>query len=275
MRRTLAHVGWKSDESSAFVQRYADQYKLDVVFVGLASDFFKDVDLLKNASFAFIWNGQQGHGFAAIEVCKRLCVPYVCYEWGILDQKDHFMLDPTGFNAQSSLMGALPNVDSHPLETTRRGLQALYPLKPQGHVLAPLQIHNDTQVLFNTSQRNMNQYLCELAAMYPEQRVAIKIHPKSSAEIAMRGDHQFLVLDEDEGNFLGHARIASVVVSLTSTCLVEAHVLGVPVVALGDCPFRQHQRDDHDRLAACYLANNVLREDDPTPIIEKFGIYPR
>jgi hypothetical protein len=61
------------------------------------------------------------------------------------------------------------------------------------------------------------------------------------------------------------------VVGITSTCLLEAAVLGVPVEAWGDHPLKTHPPHMHDRVAAGALALSVPRGGDIKPILDRFG----
>ncbi len=270
-RQTVSYIGWSG--SKDFAENYADYYGMDLVECNMKGDFYRDVNKIKDSRFCIIWNGYQFNSRLAVDVCRRLSIPYLCFEFGMLPQDDTFFVDSAGFNRESSLNGPLHWVrddEFHALHTTRAGLQTTYPLNPGTSVLAPMQVHNDTQVVFNTPYRNMPAFVRELDTIYPDQHVRIRKHPKSPQEFHIP---QRFTMDE-EPCYLKSAAESAVVVGLTSTCLIEAAVLGVPVLALGDCPFRYHQRSDHDRLAAAYLARNISREDNPAPLAEKMGLYP-
>lgn len=256
-------------------QIFADAHGLGYQFVGIRSEWWTDANAVKNAAFVFVWNGLQYHAPLAVELCRRQGIPFVVYEQGFLPQDGTFMFDPAGFNARSSLNGSLSWVtDDHldDLADERERLQQAYPLNPQGHVLAVLQIHNDTQVLYNTPYTTMDDFIEDLAALYPSQSVVIRPHPKSNAHRIERGRHQRIVAG---GDFLAAAAEASVVVGLTSTCLIEAAILGVPVVALGDHPMRLRARRDHDRLAAAFLARRLCRTCREVPdLVASMGLAP-
>jgi len=64
-------------------------------------------------------------------------------------------------------------------------------------------------------------------------------------------------------------------VGITSTCLYEAAILGVPVVALGDHPLRLQPKHLQDRVLAGVLALRIDRESgDLGSVLDRFGIRP-
>jgi len=66
-----------------------------------------------------------------------------------------------------------------------------------------------------------------------------------------------------------------VVIGITSTCLYEAAILGVPVVALGDHPLRLQPKYLHERVLAGALALRVDRETgNLADVLDRFGIRP-
>lgn len=228
-------------------------------------DFKVDAHVIEQAELLLIWNGQQREQRDVVEWARCHRVPYLTYEQGAFGQMDNYLWDDRGFNAQSSLNDPVVATDAEraTFEAKRTLLQSQYPLEPDGSVLVPLQIQHDTQVRFSTPYRTMNELIDELAVRYPSQPVTIRPHPKHDRE-----RHPLPILPsnfcyESNGRFVPAAAKASVVVGLTSTCLWEALVLGVPVVALGDHPLRAHPRRQHDEVGAKWLGRNLPR---PTPL---------
>lgn len=106
--------------------------------------------------------------------------------------------------------------------------------------------------------------------MYPTGRIVARLHPNSSAK---RWFPRAKV--GGAGDFLEAASKAGVVVGITSTCLYEAAILGVPVVALGDHPLRLQPKHLHDRVLAGVLALRIDRQTgDLGPALDRFGICP-
>jgi hypothetical protein len=222
---------------------------------------------------AVIWNGLQYGTPLATRLCRRRGIP-VCYlEWGILPQSNTFLVDPCGFCADSILAKDLSWVtkeDVKRLHQVRAELQERYPLRPGKNVLAVLQIENDTQVLYFSPYRNMEEFISDVEGMYPTGRIVARPHPRSSAT---RSFTRAKV--KGGGEFLEAAAKSGVVVGITSTCLYEAAILGVQVVALGDHPLRLQPRHLHERVLAGALALRIDRSDgDLGPVLDRFGIRP-
>ena len=240
-------------------------------WVDIRGDLFQDADVIKEADLLIVWNGFQYNGRQAVEIARRFGIPYAVFENGLFGQKQNYFWDTRGFNGESSLMGPVnPSQDAmQRLGRLRAELQEKHPLRPEGHVLVPLQIHNDTQVLYHTSYGTMEDFQADLAVMYPQQDVVIRPHPKSTAKRTEHGPRQRI---EADGSWLEAASRASVVVGLTSSCLWEAAVLGVPVIALGDHPLRHHPRRCHDRVLAAALERNLPADTPIVDVMRTLGI---
>ena len=269
----IVHFGYNNPHESGVVRRYAEGHGYEYRWEGLKNDLFKTATVIKHAAMAVIWNGLQHGTPLATRMCRRRGIP-VCYlEWGILPQSSTFLVDPCGFCSDSILARDLSWVTDQDMERLyemRAGLQSRYPLRRGKHVLAILQIENDTQVLYFSHYRNMEEFIAEVETMYPTGRIVARPHPRSSAK------RQFTrARVKGGGEFLEAASQAGVVVGITSTCLYEAGVLGVPVVALGDHPLRLQPKHLRDRVLAGVLALRIDRQTgDLGPVLERFGIRP-
>lgn len=276
----LVHVG-NTESTSKFKpwESLAEEFGLELgcIHSGHSSKWSKDVALLHDAALVIIWNGQQGTSTNVREYCLRRSIPFLCIEWGMLPQEDTYFVDPLGFNSKSSLMGPLNWVGENHLSALRQKrdeLQREFPLQPQGHVLVPLQILSDTQVMYHSCYNSMHELIEDLAVLFPNQKVLIRPHPKSGCKTTVPiSPNQ--VLSDCKEPFLAEASKASVVVGINSTCLIEAGVLGVPVFALGDCPIRHHPRRNHELLFAAYLSRCCQRKDrDVLDIMYQVGVTP-
>ena len=272
-RKYIVHFGFNNDPESNLIRRYAERQGCEYRWEGLKNDLFRSASVIKYASMAVIWNGLQHGTPLATRMCRRRGIP-VCYvEWGLLPQENTFSIDPSGFCGDSILardVSWVTEADMQRLHQVRAELQARYPLERGEHVLAVLQIENDSQTLYFSPYRNMEELVADIEAMYPTEQIVARPHPKSTAKRTFARAEV-----EGGGDFLEAARKAGVVVGVTSTCLYEAAILGVPVVALGDHPLRLQPKHLHERVLAGALALRVDRvTGEMGPILDRFGIRP-
>jgi hypothetical protein len=269
----IVHFGYNNKEEAGVVHRYAEAHGYAYRWEGLKNDMFKTASVIKHSAMAVIWNGLQHGTPLATRLCRRRGIP-VCYlEWGILPQASTFLVDPCGFCGDSILAKDLSWVsheDLKRLRRVRRELQERYPRRKSKDVLAVLQIENDTQILYFSPYRNMEEFIADVEAMYPTGKLIARPHPRSTAKRSFRRTKV-----DNEGDFLEAASRAGVVVGITSTCLYEAAILGVPVVALGDHPLRLQPKHLHDRVLAGVLALRIERASgDLGTVLDRFGIRP-
>lgn len=269
----IVHFGFDNEPESDLIRRYAVRRGYGYRWEGLKNDLFQTASVIKHASMAVIWNGLQYGTPLATRLCRRRGIP-VCYvEWGLLPQMDTFLIDPNGFCGDSILardVSWVTQADLERLQEVRAALQMKYPLERGGHVLAVLQVENDSQTLYFSPYRNMEEFVADVETMYPTGTIVARPHPKSTAK---RTFARAKVVGD--GEFLEAACKAGVVVGITSTCLYEAAILGVPVVALGDHPLRLQPRHLHERVLAGALALRVDRATgDLGLVLDRFNIRP-
>ena len=267
----VVHFGFNNERESNLIRRYAERHGCEYRWEGLKNDLFRAASVIKFASMAVIWNGLQYGTPLATRLCRRRGIP-VCYvEQGLLPQADTFLVDPTGFCGDSILardVSWVAEADIAQLNEVRAGLQERYPLQGGAHVLAVLQIENDSQTLYFSPYRNMQEFVADIEAMYPTEKIIARPHPRSTAK---RSFSRASI--EGGGDFLDAARKAGVVVGITSTCLYEAAILGVPVVALGDHPLRLQPKHLHERVLAGALALRLDRKTgDLASVLDRFGV---
>src|SRR5690606_33125721 len=182
----------------------------------------------------------------AAELCRKRGIPHFFFEQGMLPQSASFFVDPKGFCGDSVLNGDLSwvtDADMERLHAKRAELQKKYPLNNEGFILAPLQIHNDSQVLYYSQYKNMDEFITDVESLYHDDRIVARPHPKGGKK------HTFARAEEVfEGDFLAWAARSKEVVCITSTCLYEAAILGVPVTAFGDHPLHTHPPELHDKV---------------------------
>ena len=268
---TLVYVGWEEKVASwphQMMREYAASLGLEFFFVSRNSNFYQTASYVKKAAIVGMWNGNQFISPQAAKLCRAQNIPHFFIEWGMLPQKQHCFVDPRGMCGDSILMEDLNWVtasDMAKLAETRAQLQAKYPLKNEGFILVPLQIENDSQVLFYSKYKRMSDFVEEIEALYPDKRIIVRPHPQtgnknprfSRAEVAKDGD------------FLEWASRAEKVVGITSTTLYEAAILGVPVEAHGVHPLARHS--NHNRVCAGALALRIPVKGKIQDVLTRFG----
>lgn len=255
---------------------YAKTYGLGYECVPRGTSMFAAANKIKVARFVVIWNGMQNEGPLAAALCERRGIPHCFVEQGFLKQSETYSVDLTGFCGRSFLNRPLSWVtdeDRERLHATRRALREAHPTTDEGFVLVPLQVENDSQVLYYSPYPFMQDAIGAIERMYPGVPIVFRPHPKRSPSATPLVSARSRV--ERGGDYLDWARRASIVVGLNSTALLEALILGKPVHALADCPLRFHHHDKHDDLAAAALAMRIDRKrPDLAGVLERFNIRP-
>jgi hypothetical protein len=277
----VLYFGTGDPQYTGVAQRYADKLGLRFAWVGRDAKPWRAggrsegvTDMLRRAAFVLIWNGLQDKAPLAARYCRRRGVPHAFMEWGMLPQNETFMVDPRGFCGDSVLCGDLGWVtdqDMQLLGHVREQLREDHPISDNGDVLVPMQIFDDTQVLYHTPYDTMQEFVEHLIEIFGRDKLLIRPHPKGGADYSELG----VRVDNPKTPFLESACRARCVVGLTSTCLLEAAVLGKPVLALGDGALRVHPASLHDRVAAGALALTFRRKSgDLSSVLDRFGIRP-
>lgn len=278
MKEYLVHCGFNNEREVNLIKRYATSYNLQYWFEGIYNHVFKSADRIKYANFVIIWNGYQHSGQQIAKLCKYRNIPICFIEWGMLPQKDTFFIDPLGFCGDSILAKDLSWVteeDMSALYLKRQKLQDQYKIETENYILITLQIENDTQILNYSHYCNMQHVVKEVERMYPNERIIVKPHPNSGA-INTTQTYDKAEIADPNLNFFDLARKAKLVVSVTSTTLYEAGILGVPVKALGRHPLSLQPRENFEKIFAGALALNINRTDgDIRKVLERFNLRPR
>lgn len=276
IRDTVLHFGSTHKEYQFVAKRFAAYYSLKHDSVEKSETSWRKVitPKLKRAAFVFIWNGSQGRTPLAKDYCESHNVPHAFFEWGMLPQDTTFFIDPKGFCGDSILckdLSWVTQADVDALGAKRTELQRKHPLSDNGDILVPLQIFDDTQILYHTPYDTMQDFVEYLKTIFPVDRLLIRPHPKGGANYENMG----VRIDYPRTPFIESVAKCHSVVGLTSTSLLEAAVLGKPVMALGNCALRSNPLDP-DLVAAGALALCVNRKSgDAVEILKRFGIHPK
>lgn len=278
----VVYFGHDLKEHHNWIKPWAEKHGRDYEFIKLDWDFYrKCAPRLKRASFVVIWNGCQTNARNGTALCESMQIPHCYFEWGVQPQKETFLVDLEGMVNRSMLMKPLGWVSQKDIDTYEAGMAPIrekYPLAPEkGRILVPMQIENDTQVLYSGHWRNMAELVEYVEHLYPNHEIVIRPHPKSGNQFDFkptRGGNVVIEAKDTCQDFLEAARRSDVVVGLNSTSLVEAAMLGVNTIALADCPLRAQPFRHRQRLLAGYWALRSYRNTSIGDIMDRFGMGP-
>lgn len=299
LNNTVVHYGHLQPTEVALVEHFASSYNLAFVHDGIVKlsqknpsnpivAFWEFVDHAKYSNFIVIWNGKQCYGPLITDLCKQKGIPRCYIEWGLLPQSENFLIDPFGFCGDSILCSDLSWIDNRDIDlmhSIRQGLQQQYTMADDDYVLIPLQIENDSQVLYYSQYANMYDFVYDVINRYPNsKKFVIKIHPKNNITKYLKSwnssytdkikSAKVTIIDTDIP-FLQLACRASKIVGLTSTCLYEAAILGKSVESLGVHPLNT-EYNNIDRILSGILALNINRKTgNLKSILDRFDIKPR
>lgn len=274
MSKFIVHLTANPAPRGDLVRDYIESRGYEYRFVRYSNDMFKNFDQMKGAGMVISWNSHQWGGRLAAEWCRIRGVPIVFLEQGLLPQSKTYWVDPRGLVKNSVLHENLAWVTDEDMDAfyaMRKRLQEQYPIDPQGHLLAPLQICNDTQILYNSPFNHMSEFIEYVEEAWPKMDIIARPHPKGGKKHAFNRAKV-----ESEGEFLAAAARASLVVGITTTCLYEAHTLGVPVVALSAAhPLYLKSAAQRDRVCAGAMALCVDRQSGKIgKVLSRFGVMP-
>jgi len=234
------------------------------------------------ANMVCMWNGMHRYGPLLTDLCNAKAIPKFYIEYGLFPHRENIFVDPVGSCGRSILNNDLSWVtpaDMTALQNKREEMQGWYEVSDDDYIMVPLQNESDPQVLYYTKYKTMHEFVSDVVAMYPNNRIVVKEHPTEEASFQqewMRNNPdssiEFVAGPVD---FLRVAAKASVVVGLTSTTLYEAGVLGKTVVALGNHPLAGADETDKEKILAGALALNVNMETgNIKSVLDRFGIQP-
>lgn len=282
-RPGVLYVGTDVRAHHAMIQPLARAHQREYSHVELKKDdFFRVIaSAVKKAGLVVLWNGAQGVGRSVTALCESMKIPVVYFEWGVAPQNTTYLVDLKGMSNRSMLMDPLSWVTDDDVEAFEAGIAPLrkrFPLKPiKNRVLVPVQIENDSQVLYAGAWRGMRDFVESIQYAYPGKDIVVRPHPKSGNKWnkPSRVPPGITVESkEDVPDFFAAAAKSEIVVGLNSTTLVESEMLGVPAVAFGDCPLRAQPLFMRQRLLAAYWVLRLRRGRPITDVTDRFNVRP-
>ena len=207
---------------------------------------------LTDAKALLVWNGSRPTFSRFVHQTKQLGLDITYAECGFFPQKEYFYLDKCGVNARSQLYDDdLSWVGAKELDALFRKRQLLKNKLPKpepgNYILAPLQVPDDSNILIHSSFTNgMQEFIDYILQRYPGEKVVFKVHPKDHTQTG----YNFGGGSCSNKDTLSLSLNAKLVHGINSSVLYEAALLGVRVIAEGDCLLKQHAKRVDTLLAA-------------------------
>lgn len=193
-----------------------------------------------------VWNHKQSSGKASIEYADRVGCKVLIMELGFFDRLTHCQIDSEGFSHTAS-WGKSINDDLTDLEQVKlkNTLPEISPTKKRdGYILVIGQVGSDTQ-LDESEVRGMPQLEKVLARNTPARhKIYFRPHPianDSPHPMHTRlerlpladGELQAYRENQQSATLAEALKGASFIITINSTSILEALVMGVPVLAFG------------------------------------------
>jgi len=198
----------------------------------------------------FMWNGTEDAYLPLRRICEEKGIKYHICECAWFPQKKYWYFDNEGINASSSLMrddlSWVGDAQFDKLKDIRdKHIGSRKWNYPGKYILVPLQLEWDTNIIQHSPFQKMQSFIDHVEERFKGERIIVKKHP-----IDMHTYTTTTAEFIDSGSFLDYAQDASLVYCLTTTCLYEAALMGVPVEVIGDGYLRAHAEEWQKTLAA-------------------------
>jgi len=229
--------------------------------------------LVPHMDHVFVWNGNREHERTLVSLCVKWQIPHSFLESGFFPQKNYYTLDRRGVNAKSELMeddlSWVSDVHIRSLEQMRSAYIGSKRHRGSGeYVLAPLQLEKDSVIVLHSPFKTMQAFIEHVEEKFPDRKIIFKTHPKDENAKSYRVSAKNALVHQ--GNFLEMVIDASLVYGINSTTLLEAALLGAPVVATGDGFLKQHAHQVEKLLAAVVDMQIPIEEKDISYWLEKY-----
>lgn len=220
--------------------------------------------ILDGADRVYIWNGAYGGRDGEITRYAIAAARAVTYcEIGWFPQGKFLYFDSKGTNGNCSLhmdsLDWLTDADFKKLEDLRIGYRDGKKLTDKGYVFCPLQLPGDQQIQQWSPYKWMGGFITDTRKHFDGKKVIFRKHPKDEKTYA-----DLKIGKEGEKDLKELICGASLVYGINSTVLLEAALIGKPVVAIGKSFLSIGQSREH-ALAALIARQVPADTKDFTP----------
>ena len=198
----------------------------------------------------FMWNGNLPVHSIIKRAATRGGIPFSIVECCWFPQSKYYHIDRSGINAKSSLIEDDLSwvTDDHVKRMKKFAGEYLSGRRHSGidkYVLCPLQLESDTNIVEHSPFKKMQHFVDFVDDKFRGKRIVFKTHPKRDS-VRIRTKSEIV----RGGCFLDLAKDAELVCGINSTCLLEATMMNVPVIHLGDGILKPNSHQKRKLIAA-------------------------
>jgi hypothetical protein len=217
---------------------------------------YRNVVTSPECEHVFMWNGTLPHHFYIKKICGLHNKTYSILEVGFFPQKEFYIIDNKGINAESSMMDMKLSVtekDEIAYEAFREKYVAGRTWRQTNqYILVPMQLELDSNIRLHSPLKTMQALIDHVEAEFPKKKIIFKRHPKDKNTYRISPKNEFMT----GGHILEVSQDAEMVYGINSTCLLETSMMGVPTVAIGNGFLKAHA--DNVRNLLIYLCKRQI-----------------
>jgi capsule polysaccharide modification protein KpsS len=219
-------------------------------------EFYKGVIVKPDCKHVFMWNGEEHNHPIIKKICNENGITYSVLEVGFFPQKEFYIIDKKGINANSSIMTQKISVTPEDIafyeEFRLKYLAGRTWKQTNKYILVPMQLPSDTNVMLHSPIKSMQDFINHVEEKFRDKKIIFKRHPLDGREYKVSPRNEYIT----GGNILDVAQDAEMVYGINSTSLLETSMLGVPTVSIGNGFLKVHADHVHDLLV--YLCKRQI-----------------
>lgn len=200
-------------------------------------------DILKNASYGFIWNGATERNL--IKSLRHYGLPLVFAEMGFIPQNENIFFDWEGAGPNSSFAKSkvMRPGDKFLFEKFRALYCAqsrydapdkdiVYLVADQPILFVPLQMESDSNITSYSPYKKMSEFVKDIVSSFPDHIIVARPHPRQKDVKVDLRDRRLIVTNT--GSLAYWLDRSAIVCGVNSTSLIEALLFLKPTISVGE-----------------------------------------